>query len=217
MTWAELPLRQGGLAIVEADESDRSFLNLHPTHAVVTHRGGPSGPPGPNEIPLLPSIPRHSAGWRLTSSAPRPNVRHLPNINAPHLRHRCEADYIATDVEVSQGTRYSARGPGRYWRGVDPSRADTMPRTASQPSRWPGVGHRSAGCGVRRRYQARGVSTPWAFRGACVVELCAPPHGGRSTIDGARRIAPHRVVAVFQPHLFSCNSHGRVRQCVPWR
>lgn len=206
----------GQLAVVEADESDRSFLNLAPTHAVVTNIEADHLDRYKNLDEILRSFRAFlgtlpDGGFALVCAS-CPNVRRL----LPCIRHPvtygidCEADYVATEVTVTaDGTRYRARGPrgvlepvyipypGRHYAsnslaalgaalelGIDPDVA--LAAIASYR-------------GTARRFEKLGV-----FHGATIVDDYAHhPTEVRSTIEGARRVAPRRVVAVFQPHLFS--------------
>ncbi|MDI9602912.1 MAG: UDP-N-acetylmuramate--L-alanine ligase [Acidobacteriota bacterium] len=207
---------RGGLAIVEADESDRSFLNLHPTHAIVTNIEADHLDRYKDLDEILRSFRAFLAtlpdgGFTLVCVS-CPNVRHLlPNIQRP-LTYGVdvEADYIATDVEVSaEGTRYSARGPrgdiGAVWIPFPGRHYASNSLAAIAVALELGIESAVAVESVARyRGTARRFEHLGHFRGACVVDDYAHhPTEVRSTIDGARRIAPHRVVAVFQPHLFS--------------
>jgi UDP-N-acetylmuramate--alanine ligase len=207
---------KGHMAIIEADESDRSFLNLTPTHAVVTNIEA-------DHLDRYKDLDEILRSFRafLTTLPPEgfamvcascPNVRAvMADINRP-LTYGVdvEADYRASDVRISsEGTRYRAVGPD----GLDAEVWIPFPGVHYAANSLAALG--AAGQlgidldvtlgaiasygGTARRFEQLGT-----FRGATIVDDYAHhPTEIRSTIAGAQRLGAERVVAVFQPHLFS--------------
>jgi UDP-N-acetylmuramate--alanine ligase len=207
----------GRYAVYEADESDRSFHNLEPTHAVVTNI----------ESDHLDQYEDHAAivaaFERFVERLPR-RGRCVLCIDDPHARslitHAAEpvtygiatpAEFRGSAVRVTaDATRFRATGPG----GADLGEFSTpfpgvvyavnsLATLASAVSIGvePGIVRAAlAGfSGTARRFERMG-----AFRGAEVVDDYAHhPTEVRATIAAAREVASGRVIVVFQPHLYS--------------
>ena len=128
----------------------------------------------------------------------------------PELRALCPGGgvpYDAPDAELRPERlalslarhRGAAGGPGRPQRRQRRRRADRV-RAGRRRS---GGGRRGAG-GVPRRPAADGAARGDRGRRRGLRRLRPPPHrGGRGDRGGAHRSAPRRLVAVFQPHLYS--------------
>ena len=192
----------GEWAVVEADESDRSFLKLDREVAVVTNA----------ELD-------HHATYRSLADlegafaefvAPAPVAVLGPGVELAHPQTRRfgigQGDLAAEDVRLSPaGSRFTVDGaeialsvPGEHnvlnalaalaacqEAGVPPERA------AAGLARFTGAG---------RRFEEHGSTAS----GARVVDDYAHhPTEVRATLAAARTLEPRRVVAVFQPHLFS--------------
>ncbi len=191
----------------EADESDRSLLNLptraaillnvdhdhHSTYASIEEvedvfRQFIAGLP-PDGLLVAGPDPR---AWRLAESAPCP-VRLVGD--GPGAWGRVDGD----DLLLADGTRVplALAAPGAH------NRANAA--CAIALADWCGVAPADAAAriapftGVGRRFEDKGTAA-----GVRVVDDYAHhPVEVAATIAAARGVHPGRVVAVFQPHLFS--------------
>jgi UDP-N-acetylmuramate--alanine ligase len=192
----------GQWLVIEADESDRSFLKLTPEVAVVTN------------VEL-----DHHATYRSTRELEMAFERFM---NAAHRTRIMwdeapldvdaitygigEGNLAAHDVELVQlgstfevdGTRVELSVPGRH---------NVLNALAALAAcREAGLGLEEAAAGLRdfpgakRRFELRGLTGS----GAVVYDDYAHhPTEVQATIDAARTLAPLRVIACFQPHLYS--------------
>jgi UDP-N-acetylmuramate--alanine ligase len=189
---------EGDWLVVEADESDRSMLSLDVEIAVVTNVEL-------DHHATFASLAELRAAFRaLLAGAPQAVLWDRPGVLA--LR---DGPFVTFDVPDPAldggGSRFTWRGhevrltvPGAHnarnaaaaleaaaLAGADPARA------AAALADFPGAG---------RRFQTLGTTAA----GARVVDDYAHhPTEVAATIDAARTLAPRRVVAVFQPHLYS--------------
>ena len=216
-------VRQGGgpFMVVEADESDRSFLRLRPEIAVVTNvddehleaYGGFDG--------LLRAVGEFAAGVpqdgcvvacaddpaaaRIAARCPRPAVTYGLDAPSAHVR----ADRVAlrpagSTARVTMDVR--GRRTGLDLRLAVPGRHNLLNALAAlgAASRL-GVDPRAAAdalgrfTGVERRYGRHR-----AAGGIDVVDDYAHhPTEIEAVLETARLAAPARVLAVFQPHRYS--------------
>jgi UDP-N-acetylmuramate--alanine ligase len=196
---------KGEWIVVEADESDRSFLKLAPEVAVVT------------SIEL-----DHHATWH----SPLELEREFQRFMAPAARRAAweeldlegvtetfgidAGDLAAEGLELTPGgSRFGVAGvevelglPGRHnvlnalaalaaCRAAGLELADAAPALATFT-------------GARRRFEPRGRTSS----GAVVYDDYAHhPTEVRATLEAARTLGGHRVVACFQPHLYSRTEH----------
>lgn len=190
-----------GWLVVEADESDRSFLETHPEIAVVTsveldHHGTYSG-----RADLDDAFATFLDGARERVVWDRPELDRIVPPGGTGV-HRYD---VATSTPGDGAQRFAwgsrevgLRQPGLHnaWNavaaltaaelaGADPDRA------AAAMLDFPGTG---------RRFEQTGTGP----HGAVVIDDYAHhPTEVAATIRAARTLGPGRVVAVFQPHLFS--------------
>jgi UDP-N-acetylmuramate--alanine ligase len=169
----------GEWLVVEADESDRSLLKLSPTIAVVTNA----------------ELDHH------TTYASRRDVDDTfraflalasRQIVPPELVRLAEHPTVFDDVEVELTVpgEHNARNAAAALTAVRLAGADVAAAAAALAS-FEGAG---------RRFERLGTTAS----GALVVDDYAHhPTEVRATIEAARTLAPRRVVACFQPHLFS--------------
>lgn len=189
-----------GWLVVEADESDRSFLETHPEIAVVTnveldHHGTYAG-----RTDLEAAFRTFLGGARERVLWARPELdRVLPEGGVAH-RYDVTGSTPGDGAQHFDwdGRRVALRQPGLHnarnaaaalttaaLAGADPDRA------AAAMLDFPGTG---------RRFEALGTGPA----GAVVVDDYAHhPTEVAATIRAARTLLPRRVVAVFQPHLYS--------------
>jgi UDP-N-acetylmuramate--alanine ligase len=162
--------------VVEADESDRSLLELHPAIAVVTNA----------------ELDHHTTYASLrdvldTFRAFTARAEHA--IVPPELADAGEV-YGPADIELAIPGAHNQLNAGAALAACRLAGADVAQAAASLRD--------FAGAG--RRFERLGV-TP---SGATVVDDYAHhPTEVAATIDAARTLGPRRVVAVFQPHLYS--------------
>jgi UDP-N-acetylmuramate--alanine ligase len=205
---------EGGWIVVEADESDRSFLKLSPDVAVVTNIELDHHTTYASEADLADAFEAFAA-----QSGDRIAWTQAP-LAADALRYGIgEGDLQATELElVPGGSRFSAAVP--RLEGSDPSVAVTLRvpgehnvlnalaalaacRAAGVPLEEAARAIASFG-GTGRRFEARGSTKS----GARVFDDYAHhPTEVRATLEAARTLGATRVVACFQPHLYSRTQH----------
>ena len=190
-----------GWLVVEADESDRSFLETHPEIAVVTsveldHHGTYAG-----RADLDDAFRVFLDGARERIVWDRPELdRIVPQDGAGVHRYDVAAATPGDGAQrfAWQGREVGLRQPGLHnaWNATAALTAATLAgadpgRAAAAMLDFPGTG---------RRFEQTGVGP----RGAVVIDDYAHhPTEVAATIRAARTLGPGRVVAVFQPHLFS--------------
>jgi UDP-N-acetylmuramate--alanine ligase len=191
----------GDWIVVEADESDRSFLKVAPEVAVVTnvevdHHATYSG---------QADVERAFADWVapvattvawVDAPLPAPDVTY--GIDGGDLRaERIELDALGSRFQVD-GVRVELQLPGRHnvlnaLGALGALRAAGVPIAEAAPAL-------ASFEGARRRFEWRGRTAT----GAGVVDDYAHhPTEVRATLDAARTLGPRRLVACFQPHLYS--------------
>lgn len=188
--WGEEPW-----LVVEADESDRSFLALEPEIAVVTNvelehlREFASREEVDDAFRAFLAGPRHAVVWD------RPDVRALR-----------DSPVVAFDVPDP----VLGRGVSRFrWRGIEvhlPIPGEHNARNAAaalEACRLAGADPARAAAaladfpGTGRRFEALGATAS----GADVYDDYAHhPTEVRATLEAARTLRPKRLVAVLQPH-----------------
>ncbi len=217
-------LGQSEYLVAEADEFDRSFLRLTPVIAVVTsidvdHLDTYGTLQGIQDA-FVDFANRVPFFGRLILCLDDPNVQQiLPRVSERRIityGFSPQADLSAVDVEAHpRGSRFSVRlREGRLGR-IDLGKIDLpMPGRHNVLNALAAVGvglslrigfddiaRAIAGfSGVHRRFELLGQ-----WRGAAVVDDYAHhPTEVAATLQGARQTFPGgRVLAVFQPHLFS--------------
>jgi UDP-N-acetylmuramate--alanine ligase len=199
---------EGEWLVVEADESDRSFLKLAPRVTVVTNTELDHHSTYRSELEIerayadFAALGERSLVWEGASLGARGGAD-----GAEAVTFGIDAgDFAATDVVVSadgsrftvEGVRCALRVPGRHnvlnalaalaacrEAGVEPEEA------APALARFPGAG---------RRFEWRGRTASGA---AVYDDYAHHPTEVGATLDAARTLGARRVVACFQPHLFS--------------
>lgn len=205
------------ILVAEADESDRTFLDLMPVVAVVTgidreHLDAYSGMDDLREsfLHFVNMTPFYGFSVLCLDD---PNVRAL----LPRVRRRTvtygltgEADISATEIEIGpDGSRYRLRlrgGDAGEVRLQKPGRTSVLNSLAAAAVGLEfGVGTRevreglAAFAGVDRRFQLRGEA-----RGVRVVDDYAHhPSEIRATLEAAGDAWSAPTTAVFQPHRYS--------------
>jgi UDP-N-acetylmuramate--alanine ligase len=198
---------QGEWIVVEADESDRSFLKLQPELAVITN------------VEL-----DHHATYRTLAeveqafadfAGPVPVVIapvgvELPAV-PPNLTFGIEAGTVsARNLELVElgsrfsvdGTRAELRVPGRH-NVLNALAALAACRETGLPVEEAGPALASF-TGAVRRFEPHGRTTS----GALVYDDYAHhPTEVRATLEAARTLDARRIVACFQPHLYSRTRH----------
>ncbi|MEA2412665.1 MAG: UDP-N-acetylmuramate--alanine ligase [Thermoleophilaceae bacterium] len=191
----------GEWLVVEADESDRSFLKLAPDLAVVTNVELD------HHSTYRSSLEIEEAFATFAGLAGRTAAWVEAGVRGADSTFGIEAgDLAACDVALGDGgSRFVVDGvevelsvPGEHnvlnalaalegCRAAGVSVADAAPALATFS-------------GARRRFERRGVTRS----GAIVYDDYAHhPTEVRATLEAARTLSPARVVACFQPHLFS--------------
>lgn len=191
----------GEWIVVEADESDRSFLQLHPDVAVVTNVELDHHATYSSTLELERAFEQFGGQSRCAvrwTEAGAPIEAETFGIEAGDLR--------ASEVELHpRGSRFAVEGtsvelsmPGRH-NVLNALAALAACRAAGLAiaEAGPALGDYS---GTGRRFEALGTTR----RGARVFDDYAHhPTEVRATLDAARTLEPERLVACFQPHLFS--------------
>jgi UDP-N-acetylmuramate--alanine ligase len=188
----------GEWIVVEADESDRSLLNLRPEIAVLTSAELDHHATYGSQLELEETLRTFmaSAGTAVVWDRPR-------------LRALCPPAAVAYDAREPQ---LSAAGSCFSWRGIEVSL--TVPGAhnainaagALEAAALAGANPEQAAAalrrfqGARRRFERLGRTTA----GASVYDDYAHhPTEVQAAIAAGRTLMPARLVAVFQPHLFS--------------
>lgn len=190
----------GGWLVVEADESDRSLLKLHPDIAVLTNAELDHHATYTSRLDLEATFRAFLARAEQAVVWNRPELVALRD-GAPVVAYDLPADLVLD----ATGARFTWRGeevrlgaPGAHnalnavaaleacrLAGADPAAAAAALAT-----------FRSAG----RRFERLGETSS----GAVVYDDYAHhPTEVRATLDAARTLGARRLVSVFQPHLFS--------------
>lgn len=187
----------GGWLVVEADESDRSMLSLNVEIAVLTNVEL-------DHHATFASLEQLREAFRqFLAKAPRAVIWDRPELHA--LREGPAVFYDAAAPELGSGR------PCFTWRGgkvrlAVPGAHNALNATAAlEVARLIGV-ERSARTaiasftGAARRFQRLGTTAS----GAVVIDDYAHhPTEVAATLSAARTLGPRRLVAVFQPHLYS--------------
>jgi UDP-N-acetylmuramate--alanine ligase len=216
----------GAMFVAEADESDGSFLMLAPEVAIVTCVEADHLDNYADLAQIQAAFRRFAGqiipGGLLIACADDPGARALAGATPPGVRVRTygeapDADYRLTGVrpqgmtvrfEVTAGPAAApgATAPARLETGV-PGRHNAMNATAAYAAALelglsPGVAAAGLAAyqGVHRRLQPKGEAA-----GVLVLDSYAHhPTELAADLRAAREIRPGgRVIAVFQPHLFS--------------
>jgi UDP-N-acetylmuramate--alanine ligase len=189
----------GEWLVVEADESDRSMLSLHVDVAVVTNVEL-------DHHATFGSLAELRAAFRaLLTVAPQAVLWDRPDVVAL----RGDAPFVAFDAIDPQldgtGSTFAWRGhsvrlgvPGAH--NARNAAAALEACTLAGADEALAVAALADFAGAGRRFQELGVTST----GARIVDDYAHhPTEVAATIDAARTQRPRRVVAVFQPHLYS--------------
>jgi UDP-N-acetylmuramate--alanine ligase len=193
---------EGEWLVVEADESDRSFLKLAPALAVVTNVELDHHSTYRSTLEIEQAFAAFAAGSERTAAWV--DVAGLPDAD---VRFGIEAGSLAArDVELSPaGSRFVVDGvavalavPGRH--NVLNALAALATCGAAGVSVAEAAPALASFTGARRRFEPRGKTAS----GAVVYDDYAHhPTEVRATLEAARTLSPERVVACFQPHLYS--------------
>ena len=189
----------GEWLVVEADESDRSMLSLHVDVAVVTNVEL-------DHHATYGSLAEVREVFRaLLAGAPQAVLWDRPDV----LALRGDAPHVAFDVPAPAldggGSTFEWRGhavrlavPGAHNARNAAAALEAVALAGADPAAAAAALADFTGAG--RRFQALGTTSS----GARVIDDYAHhPTEVAATIDAARTLAPGRVVAVFQPHLYS--------------
>ena len=198
---------QGDWVVVEADESDRSFLRLEPDVAVVTNVELDHH----STYRTLPEVEQAFAEF----AGPAPTVIVPAGLELhgvpPSLTFGIESGTLAArELDLLPlGSRFTVDGVAVELRV--PGRHNVLNALAALAAcREAGVSPQEAApalgsfTGAARRFEPHGRGP----NGALVFDDYAHhPTEVRATLEAARTLEPERVVAVFQPHLYSRTRH----------
>jgi UDP-N-acetylmuramate--alanine ligase len=215
----------GDWIVVEADESDRSFLKLSPDVAVVTNIELDHHTTYASEAELIEAFDEFAsksgeviawadapvrAGARRFAIDTEMGNRSEPNASAIDATLGNGSEPVARDVElVPGGSRFRVgdvavelRVPGEH-NVLNALAALAAAETAGVPLAEAAPALASFE-GTGRRFEARGTTTS----GARIFDDYAHhPTEVHATIAAAKTLGAERVVAVFQPHLYSRTQH----------
>lgn len=186
----------GEWLVVEADESDRSFLNLHPEVAIVTNVELDHHTTYASAVDLERTFTTF-LGQAGTAVLPADLRRLTPGPAAefaavPHAAPGggTAFGWHGTEVTLAVPGEHNARNAAAALEACRLAGADEAAAIAALGT-FQGAG---------RRFERLGTSAA----GALVVDDYAHhPTEVAATIAAARSLSPRRVVAVFQPHLYS--------------
>jgi UDP-N-acetylmuramate--alanine ligase len=193
----------GAWAVIEADESDRSFLKLARDVAVITNIELDHHSTYPSPLALQEAFGEFAepAGLRvlgphLAAYAAGPSVSY--GIDSGDLEARDLSLHPGGSSFSVEGVRVELRVPGRHnvlnaLAALASCRAAGLEPAQAGPAL-------AAFTGAGRRFEEHG-RTPG---GALVFDDYAHhPTEVRATLEAARTLGPRRLVACFQPHLYS--------------
>jgi UDP-N-acetylmuramate--alanine ligase len=194
---------EGEWLVVEADESDRSLLKLAPRIAVVTnaeldhHTTYSSRRDVDDTFRAFLGLSEQAVVWdrpELIALAGDTPVTPF-DVAAPRLgENGSRFDFDGVEVVLPVPGAHNARNAAAALTAARLAGADVALAAASLAN--------FAGAG--RRFERLGMTE----RGALVVDDYAHhPTEVRATIEAARTLLSNRIVAVFQPHLFSRTRH----------
>ena len=191
----------GEWLVVEADESDGTFLVLQPEVAIVTNVELDHHSTYHSLLEVQRAFEQFAAGAETTIAWVD------AGLDAADVTYGIDAgDVAATDLELgSEGSRCRVLGaelelqvPGRH-NALNAVAAIAACERAGLPAVEAAAALRSFP-GAARRLELRGVTAS----GASVYDDYAHhPTEVRATLEAARLLGPGRVVACFQPHLYS--------------
>jgi UDP-N-acetylmuramate--alanine ligase len=192
---------EGEWIVVEADESDRSLLRLRPEIAVLTNLELDHHATYASRLELDETVREFLDGADRIVVWDRPELLAL----AQPASHAVEAFDVRSPALEAGGSRFEWEGievrlpvPGAH-NALDAAAALTAARLAGAD---PAAAARAMETftPAGRRFERVG-ETP----GGAVVydDYAHHPTEVRATIDAARTLDPRRIVAIFQPHLYS--------------
>ena len=179
----------GDWIVVEADESDRSFLKLSPDVAVITNIELDHHTTYASEAELIDAFSQFA---RQSGTVIRPSDVKAEDIQLIPGGSRFRVGDVAVELNV----------PGEHnvlnaLAALVAAEAAGVPIAEAAPAL---AGFSGAG----RRFEARGTTSS----GARIFDDYAHhPTEVRATLEAARTLNADRVVAVFQPHLYSRTQH----------
>ncbi|NTU52517.1 MAG: UDP-N-acetylmuramate--L-alanine ligase [Chlorobiaceae bacterium] len=210
---------EGRYMVIEADEYDRAFLKLTPTIAVLNsleseHMDTYGTMENLREsfVEFANKVPFYG---RVICCVDWPEIRRIiPRMNRRHTTFGIEepADVLASDIELREdGAEFTVEAFGNVWQGVRlgvPGRHNVLNALAAfsvglelglPPEKI--IAGLALYSGMRRRFQVR-------YRGVdgllVIDDYAHHPSEVKATVRAAREgWKKHRIVAVFQPHLYS--------------
>ena len=193
---------EGEWLVVEADESDRSFLKLAPRVTVVTNTELDHHSTYGSELEIRRAYSQFAAMGETAIAWDQAEL----DLEGTLTFGIDGGELAATDVRLEgggpsfsvDGVEFSLRQPGSHnvlnalaalaaCREAGVELAEAAPALASFP-------------GVARRFEWRGTSAAGA---AVYDDYAHHPTEVRATLEAAQTLGARRVVACFQPHLFS--------------
>jgi UDP-N-acetylmuramate--alanine ligase len=191
----------GEWIVVEADESDRSFLKLEPDLGVVTNVELDHHSTYRSPLEIEEAFAQFAARCGRVAAwvaAPLPSADETFGIDAGSLAARELALTGGGSRFVVEGVEVTLTVPGEH--NVLNALAALAACRAAGVSLDEAAAALATFSGARRRFERRGRTAS----GAEVYDDYAHhPTEVRATIDAARTLHPARVVACFQPHLYS--------------
>ncbi len=187
----------GEWLVVEADESDRSLLKLSPDIAVVTnaeldhHTTYASRRDVDDTFRAFLALAQQRIVWDTPALRALAADAIVFDVPAPQLTASgSRFDFDGIEVTLSVPGAHNARNAAAALTAIKLAGADVA-RAAAALADFEGAG---------RRFERLGTTAA----GALVVDDYAHhPTEVRATIEAARTLAPRRVIACFQPHLYS--------------
>lgn len=189
---------EGEWIVIEADESDRSLLKLEPEIALLTNAELDHHATYRSRLELEQTLRAFMARARRTVVWDRPSLRAL-----------CPPDAVVYDAPdpllSAKGSRFSWRGievvlrvPGAH-NAVNAAGALTAAALAGADADRAAAALEDFG-GARRRFERLGETAGGV---AVYDDYAHHPTEVSAAIAAARTLRPRRVIAVFQPHLYS--------------
>jgi UDP-N-acetylmuramate--alanine ligase len=203
--WGEGPI------VVEADESDRSFLKLSPEVAIVTNIELDHHTTYASAAQLEAAMAEYARSARTVVAWDRASPGLVPAAAAHAVTYGIEGgDLVAEGVEMRPyGSRFAVEGvdvelavPGRH------NVLNALAALAACREVGVKIAEGAAGLasfsGAGRRFEPRGRTETSA---EVYDDYAHHSTEVRATLEAARELGAERVVACFQPHLFSRTRH----------
>lgn len=199
------------VVVVEADEFDRSFLQLEPDIAVVTAIDTDHldvyGDQASLEAAFIEFVQQVKDGGKLIAKWALPVHDHFRGISRSYSLGEDAADWFASELEVSAlGSRFKvnriSQSLALSWPGIHNVENAIAAAAVAALLDIPDAKIAEALAsfkGISRRFQVR----HWDASGLYVDDYAHHPEEIRALLNSIRSITKEEITVIFQPHLFT--------------